>query len=308
MPSFWADSNPWLKRVCTVHPAYSAFLFAPMHGGGLGLILSGMSSSLRKLVLPREHGAWGMLLEPMLVGCLVLPTWVGGGACLAIFLTFLARRPVVVGWFLASSVNDPQQRRKARWIGIVLLSFATAGLAVVLWKSAGGMEVVVVLAAAVILGATNFMLDRRRQGRSLTAELTGAWAMTLIGPIVVLVGGGELMVATSIGALLAFRQTAAILYVRHRLRAAYGKPTPHGTAVICICLGLIVSVPLIGVCAIGWIGVGAVAMILLRALAVQWVGNRPVAPKRVGLTELLIGVSFALLVAIDQLLIGWGIC
>jgi hypothetical protein len=136
-----------------------------------------------------------MLLELMLVGCLVLPTWVGGGACLAIFLTFLARRPV----------------------------------------------------------------DRRRQGRSLTAELTGAWAMTLIGPIVVLVGGGELVVATSIGSLLAFRQTTAILCVRHRLRAAYEEPTPRGTAVICICLGLVVSVPLIGVCAIGWVGAGAVA-------------------------------------------------
>jgi hypothetical protein len=49
-------------------------------------------------------------------------------------------------------------------------------------------------------------------------------------------------------------------------------------------------------------------MILLRALAVQWVGNRPVAPKRVGLTKLAIGVSFALLVAIDQLLIGRRIC
>ena len=37
---------------------------------------------LKSIALPPEHGAWGFLLEPLLAGLLIAPSW--AGLCLAL--------------------------------------------------------------------------------------------------------------------------------------------------------------------------------------------------------------------------------
>lgn len=53
-----------------------------------------MSSSLRALALPAEHGGWGFVLEPVVLGLLVCPSRPGGALALAATATFLAHHPL----------------------------------------------------------------------------------------------------------------------------------------------------------------------------------------------------------------------
>ena len=48
---------------------------------------------LKAVALPAEHGGWGMLGEPILLGLLVMPSWAGTGVGLIALGAFLARHP-----------------------------------------------------------------------------------------------------------------------------------------------------------------------------------------------------------------------
>ena len=46
--------------------------------------------SLRSVALPVEHGGWGMLGEPLLLGLFIAPSWAGLGVALGALGGFLA--------------------------------------------------------------------------------------------------------------------------------------------------------------------------------------------------------------------------
>src|SRR4051812_40820253 len=48
----------------------------------------------RSVVIPSEHGGWGLTLEPALLGLFVAPTLAGLAAAAAALLAFLARTPL----------------------------------------------------------------------------------------------------------------------------------------------------------------------------------------------------------------------
>lgn len=57
-----------------------------------------MSKSSGGLLLPREHGAWGMLLVPFVAACLIAWQWKGALllALCAVLIVFAAREPLIV--------------------------------------------------------------------------------------------------------------------------------------------------------------------------------------------------------------------
>src|SRR5205085_7457904 len=60
---------------------------------------------VRPLVLPSEHGGWGILLEPIILGLLIAPSRAGFLIALAALFGFLARQP------LKLAMQDAQRGR-----------------------------------------------------------------------------------------------------------------------------------------------------------------------------------------------------
>jgi hypothetical protein len=62
---------------------------------------------LRSLALPVEHGGWGLLGEPLVLGLAIAPSWAGAGVGLFAAFAFLARHP------LKLAAADWRQRRRS---------------------------------------------------------------------------------------------------------------------------------------------------------------------------------------------------
>ena len=51
---------------------------------------------LRTVALPAEHGGWGFIVEPVLLGLLIAPSWSGLALAIASMAVFLMRQPLKV--------------------------------------------------------------------------------------------------------------------------------------------------------------------------------------------------------------------
>ena len=80
---------------------------APIQNSPVNALRSGSraasprTASRRRLLFPREHGAWGMVSLPFLVGALVAGHWTNLRtvvAALAVFSLFLLREPLLMLW------------------------------------------------------------------------------------------------------------------------------------------------------------------------------------------------------------------
>jgi hypothetical protein len=98
------------------------------------------SARLRAFVLPREHGAWGLLLVPLVTGAAV--GLLRGGALLPVLLFLLAsvslfclRTPVEAALGTsAQHIDTPAERRLAMAAVAGYAAVASIALAVLLWK------------------------------------------------------------------------------------------------------------------------------------------------------------------------------
>lgn len=246
-----------------------------------------------------------MLAEPILIGCIVAPSWAGAAVCIAAVLAFFARRAIAVGWVLGVGKGDASLRRLARAMACVLMVSSVAAMTGAVVHAADPLGVGIAIGVAAVFGLVQAAYEWRKQSRALPAELAGAAAMAMLGAMIVPATRVDLRQAAAIGLLLAVRQMLAIVYVRHRLRASRGMADGLGP----IWLHPLVCVLVIAVLwawgAVGWLAAVAVALLLVRAMGMHLAGGRPVTPKRVGMSELAIGLTYALLIAADQLVVGY---
>jgi hypothetical protein len=134
-----------------------------------------VSLPLRALALPAEHGGWGFVLEPIILGLIVFPSRAGCALALAATATFLARHPLRLA--IGDRLKGRQTTRTRRAMAVAacygLLAVLTLGLA---WTDAAGSGFWVPLLAATPLLGAQFGHDVRNRGRDLAPELLGAAA------------------------------------------------------------------------------------------------------------------------------------
>jgi YwiC-like protein len=141
------------------------------------------TSRLKTMVIPREHGAWGMMLVPLATGAIVALRFGVNASALTLFIVaatslFWLRTPVEA-WLGTSAIKAQTQQERAfvvRMIaGIALL--ATASIALLLWdgRNRGLLLVGGVAALAFALQAGVKKLGRK--GR-MPAQIIGAIGLT----------------------------------------------------------------------------------------------------------------------------------
>lgn len=250
----------------------------------------------RAVALPTEHGGWGFLLEPLLLGRLVAPTSAGLLLLVATVAGFLLRQPLKI-----LLVDRRRGQRTARTE--MALRFAVGYGAVALLALAGalalaGPRFLLALACGLPFAAVFIYYDLTRPGRTLQAELAAPLALATVAPAMALMDGWTWQMAAAMWVILAARFIPAILYVRARLRLDKEKDAGvYGSLLLHIVAALLVFW-LVEIGLAPPLATLAFALLFVRG-AVMLGPRRPrVSVKFIGFSELFIGIGFVLIVAI----------
>lgn len=251
-------------------------------------------SPLRSVVVPAEHGGWGLTLEPGVLGLLIAPG--PAGLCIAAgaMVAFLARTPLKV---------VAVDRRRGRVLDRTRLAQkVAAGELVVLAMLAGGAVAFaepwfwVPGAVALPFLAIEGWYEVRSRGRRLVPELAGAIGVCSVAAMIVLAGGAGGRLAVGVWAILAARVTTSIPHVRAQIaRLRQRLPQTRAAAA-----GDVAAIALAAV-AVGldrrlWAG----ALAVLAVIALQRASTtRPVPrPVALGLRQMAMGFGVAVVTAL----------
>lgn len=250
-----------------------------------------MSLALRALALPAEHGGWGFVFEPIVLGLLVQPSWAGLWLALAATATFLARHPLrlATGDLLKRRQTPRTVQAVAVAAGYGLLAALAFGFA---WADAARSAFWAPLLAATPLLGAQFGYDVRNRGRDLAPQLLGAAAPGALASAIALAGGGAVYTALVLWPLLALRGLASVLYVRARLRRDRGQPYDARPTWASHLLGLLLAAVLGATGQAPFSAVAAFAALLARA-GFGLTGARALKPQVLGLRELAYGLGTA---------------
>lgn len=250
--------------------------------------------SLRKITLPSEHGSWGFLIEPILLGLLVAQSAAGAWLALAALAGFLVRHPLML------AIGDIRRgHRYPRTTAAIQVAavYAVASLGFLLMAARLAPAAFwIPLAAAIVPAAVFLYNDANRQVRSLAGELGGAIAMGSLAVSIAICGGWTVGAAFCLWALLAARTVPTILYVRMQVRRLHGKDVSaagerwaHVLGVVAV-FALVVSghAPLTSL----------LAMAIVASHSLLGEVSPPESARGLGWAEMLVGIVCVVLIAL----------
>jgi hypothetical protein len=151
----------------------------------------------RALIIPREHGAWGLLLVPLITGIAAgissaQRIWPALIFTLAALSLFWLRTPVesLLGISLLTA-QGPNERKLALKAAVLLAVVFSACLAGLLW---GGQNLKLLLIGAVATVAflLQNLLRRLGRGTRMASQVAGALGLTAAAPAAYYIASGRL--------------------------------------------------------------------------------------------------------------------
>lgn len=263
-----------------------------------------VNSSLRwkTIAFPTEHGGWGFLFEPILLG--LLAAYSGGGLLLGLMTVaaFLTRHPLKL--YLKQRRRHPGARR-VRVAGMFALGYLGtalgAGVGVLAVDGLDPLLPFVLLSPFLLI---YWFYDQQQQARQLLPELAGPLGLAASAPGIALAAGWSWPAAAMLWLILTARSVPSILYVRARLRLEKGQPFQpwwsHGSHLI----ALLAVALLAGYGRAPWLAAAAAGILLIRAVGGLSSFRKAIKAKQVGFQEIAYGLIFVLLAAMGY---WWGI-
>ena len=252
-----------------------------------------------RLLIPREHGAYGQLLTPLATALLMgLPTRVSFGLAAVCVLAFMAHEPVVV----LLGQRGPRARRDAGWraarqLGWMAVAILAAGGVAIAYATPTVRQAFLLVAT---LGAMEGLLVAARLERTVPGEMAAAVALTSCAFPVALAGGSPPAAALTCWAAFAASQALATLAVRSVIARVRGTTERHlpplaATSAIAVLVG---AVALLTLGRVPWAGPVAVLPVATIALALAVRPPHPRHLRRVGWSILATSLLGALVLIV----------
>lgn len=250
----------------------------------------------RSVALPAEHGGWGFLVEPILLGRLVAPSPAGLLLAVATVAAFLLRQPLKILLIdRRRGVHSARTQMALRVFGLYAL-IAAGGLAAAVWLAGPTFLLAPALGspAALVFG----YYDLTRPGRTLQAEVAAPIALAVVATAMALMVDWAWAPALALWAVLVARAVPAVIYVRARLRLDKGKPTNIYIPTLLHMTAVAVVVWLVTVDLLPPVSAVAFAILFMRAM-VMLAPKRPrMSVKAIGIMELVLGIGTVMVVAV----------
>lgn len=254
-----------------------------------------------KLLFPREHGAWGIVLIPFLTAVAIagrfsLAVPVG---LLVVLLAFLARYPLELlllpGRRAHPAGHSPEAVR--RWAATYSILAVALGLGLVVgWRLY--LLIPLSLLAVALFGAHVWAARHGRQNGT-RAELLGTAGLTLSAPVgwVAATGGVDTTGVLVWLLNLAFF-ASGVLYVRSRIRERQAARRPEAKSTALFVVGFHAGMLLFVAALAYWLQASLLVAVPFLAAAgrAAWPPRRPSEPlnlRRLGWTEVGLSIFFA---------------
>ena len=237
-----------------------------------------MSSSFSRTWIPNQHGAWAMLIAPVVVGALA-----GGvsGWHVPLLLTWLAA--FCLNFYTSLAIKSRKPRRYAKQLGAYAGATVLFGLPLLLHN----LDVLRMLVFAVPAFVVNVVFVLQRNERAWVNDVVGIALAGVVGYGAYILGSHPLTDAAAKHAFLAVLAVClyfvgTVVYVKTMIR--------ERGSVTWLRISYAYHAALIGLCAAAqlWMLAAIAGALLARARAVPTLGW---TPKRVGLTEIIFTVS-----------------
>ena len=163
---------------------------------------------LRGIALPNEHGAWGMLFEPLVAGAAVAFSVSALWISLAVIAAFLLRQPLKVLMLgLMSGRSTPHAAAAYKYLYLYATIFVIAGAGALAFSPPA---VFLPLIIAAPLAAIPIYFDAIGKSRNLFPELAGSVAINSSAAMIALAGGWTLAGSVALWAILSLRWGSTI--------------------------------------------------------------------------------------------------
>jgi hypothetical protein len=255
--------------------------------------------NLKSVALPVEHGGWGMLGEPLLLGLLVAPSRAGLGVALASLGAFLVHHPLKLA--LADRRRRSTGPRTAAALGFILL-YGVVGAAGLALASRGQRGWWLPWAAAAPFALAQFAYAVLNKGRQLLPELLGSVALSSVVAAEMRAAGLPLAFCLAAWAVFAAKAMCAVLYVRTRLRLDRGLSPDRAAPLTSHAGGVLLAAGLGLAGYIPWLATPAFILLMARAAHGLSRFHRRTRPRVVGMLEMGYGFSFVLIMSVGYAL------
>jgi len=257
---------------------------------------------IRPVALPVEHGGWGLLLEPIVLGLILSPSIGGAWLSVAAIAAFLTRHPLKVA--IGDWRRDRRSYRTALAERFAIVYFIVAILSFLTAIRTAGVNCLFPILLAAPFMLIQLFYDTSGRSRAPVAELAGSVSVGVVAAAIAIAGGWSSGPAFGLWIVITARNVPTILYVRAKLRLLHHRSASPGIAVI----AHLFAAAIVGVLALNQIvpSLAFVAMLILLGRAVIGFGrsNTDLTPKTLGIYELCFG-SMTVVAVIVGYAIGW---
>jgi hypothetical protein len=250
----------------------------------------------KTVAFPVEHGGWGFLAEPVVLGLVLAPSAAGLCLALAALAAFLARHPLRL-WLIDrhKGVRYPRTALAGR----IFAAYAASALALAAAAFALASAFFwLPLAVAAPIGLVAVAFDAAGRSREALPEAAGAVALGASAAAIALAGGAAPGPAWSAWALLALRAVLSVLYVRARIRLDRGLAAGPRSVVAGHVAALAAAAGLAHSGGAPWLAVVAFTALLGRAAWGLSPWHQPIRPQSLGFHELGYGLLTLVLLAV----------
>lgn len=256
---------------------------------------SARQPTLRSVIMPAEHGGWGLTLEPGILGVLLAPSVAGlllGVAALVAFLLRTPARLMLIGRHRGearprTTLGVERMRLATRVAVVELIVLAVAVVVATLVAQDPLWWLPMVIAAPLFVVALWF--DMRSLSRHIVPEIAGSVAIAGVAAMGALAGGAAWPVAIGAWTILAGRVLSSIPHVRAQVLRIHGRPVPPVPSVLGDLAALVAAV------AAFWLepalAVGALALIGLIVIQRITLLRPPRPAKILGVRQMILGFA-----------------
>ncbi len=254
----------------------------------------------RSVAIPAEHGGWGMLFGPILLGLLVVPSLTAVFLALLTIAAFLARAPLkIVYKNRQRGRRTPRAALAIKVLGLysLIAIFALAGALL-----SGGPLPLLPTFLVLPLAALLLYYDLLATSRKLLPELIAPLALSSSVAGMALAAGWDWPHTLGIWAIPLMSSLPAVLFVRARIRLDRGMPAQTAVALGAHIAAALLALLLVQAALIPQLAAVAIFLLLGRALYALSPRRRPMAVKTLGWSE----IAFSLLTVLLSAVGYWG--